>query len=42
MENKLSLPEKVCLIELIAICGVYDEEIIGYVVEEMLEGRMEF
>jgi hypothetical protein len=40
--TKISQAEKCCLIELISICGVYDDEIISYIVEEMLEGRLEF
>lgn len=40
--GKMGAAEKCCLLELIAICGVYCEEVVGYVVEEMLEARMGF
>ncbi len=38
----MTAAERCCYIELIAVCGVYSEELISYVVEELLEGRMEF
>lgn len=42
MEGELTLAERWCLVELSAVCGVYSEEMVCYVVEEMLESRMDF